>query len=98
VNDIAGARLKKIGTVEVKQAIGGDMQMRNWPRAGRTVTARVTYDSGRTRLKVSFIPAGMFGILEGPHPPSRFPVRRTREKALPVWDIGFRKAFRSRRL
>jgi hypothetical protein len=85
VNKAAGKKIRALGIRRVKAAIGNDMIMRNYPRRGRPQRATVDVELSRGELDVAFRPRGMFGLLQGPHPPTRFPVRETESKAVPIW-------------
>lgn len=79
-------RLKRFGLVQLEQVAGSDRRLRNFPRRrGRRARGGIQFKVDRRGAEIQFRPAGLWGLIESSHPPTKPAIANTEAKIDPYW-------------
>ena len=89
--------LKRFGLVGLDRFIGSDRKMSNYPtRKRRGRKGGIKYNVNSAGAKIRFVPAGMWGLIQGSHPPTRDLIGPVEKKVEPYFLKHFDKQVRRR--
>ena len=78
-------RTKQYGLVQLDRFIGSDRKMRNFPTRRRQQKGGIRYKMQRSSVRINFVPAGMWGLIESNHPPTAPLIARTETRIVPFF-------------